>query len=74
MCTLALYYQGDEIEGNVMYGKDEKWIKKKLVKKPEWKRTHARPRHRWEQIIKKWVLRVWTGFIWLRTGSSGGHL
>jgi hypothetical protein len=28
-----------------------------LVRKPEW---------------KKWAVRVWTGFIWLRIGTSGG--
>jgi hypothetical protein len=23
-------------------------------------------------ILKKWGLRLWTGFIWLRIGTSGG--
>jgi len=24
--------------------------------------------------LKKWGLRMWTGFIWLKSGSSGGIL
>jgi hypothetical protein len=27
---------------------------------------------RW--IFKKWLVGVWTGSIWLRTTTSGGHL
>jgi len=25
-------------------------------------------------IFKKWDVRVWTGLIWLRIGTGGGHL
>jgi len=25
-------------------------------------------------ILKKWDLRSWTGSIWLRTGTGGGHV
>ena len=25
-------------------------------------------------IFKKWYVRVWTGSIWLRIGTGGGHL
>jgi len=27
---------------------------------------------RW--IFRKWAVEVWTGSIWLRTGTGGGHL
>jgi hypothetical protein len=27
-----------------------------------------------ERIIEKWIGKIWTGFIWLRTGISGGVL
>jgi hypothetical protein len=27
---------------------------------------------RW--ILRKWNVRAWTGSIWLRIGTSGGHL
>jgi len=27
---------------------------------------------RW--IFRKWDVRVWTGLIWLRIGTGGGHL
>jgi len=27
---------------------------------------------RW--VFRKWDLRVWTGPIWLRIGTDGGHL
>jgi len=25
-------------------------------------------------IIRKWDVGIWTGFIWLRIGTGGGHL
>jgi hypothetical protein len=45
---------------------------KLLVGKPEWNRPLGRPRHRWED--KKYSVKVWTGFIWLRIRISGGIL
>ena len=49
-----------------------------LVGKPEGKRPLGRPRRRWEDNIKmdvrKWGVGVWTGWVWLRIGTSGGHL
>jgi len=49
----------------------------KFVRKPEGKGLLGRPRHRWEDNIKvdlKLCVRMWTGFIWLRIGCSGGIL
>jgi hypothetical protein len=45
----------------------------------EGKRPLERPRHhRWDYNIKIGIkeldVRMWTGFIWLRIGSSGGLL
>jgi len=49
-----------------------------LVGKPEGKRPLVRPRRRREDNIKmifrKWDVGVWTGSIWLRTGTGGGLL
>jgi hypothetical protein len=48
-----------------------------LVGKPEGKRPHGRPRHRWiilKWIFRKWDVGVWTGLIWLRIGTCGGML
>jgi hypothetical protein len=49
-----------------------------LVGKPERKRPLGRPRRRWENNIKKdlqeVVVRGWTGSMWLRIGTGGGHL
>jgi hypothetical protein len=45
------------------------------VGKPEGKRSLGRPRYRWEDIMKmdirKYGLRVWVGFIWLRIVTGG---
>jgi hypothetical protein len=49
-----------------------------LVGKREGKRPLGRPRLegriilRW--IFKKWNVRTWTGSMWLRIGTGGGHL
>jgi len=43
---------------------------------PEGKRPLGRPRHRWgdniKMMLRKYGGKVWTGFIWLTTGASGG--
>jgi len=48
-----------------------------LVGKPEGKRPVGRPRLRREDNIKVNLKEVgwgaWTGLIWLRTGTGGGH-
>jgi hypothetical protein len=45
-----------------------------LVGKPEGNRPPERPGHRWkgnnEMCLKKYGVRVWTGFIWLRIRTS----
>jgi hypothetical protein len=47
-----------------------------LVRKLEWKRPLVRPRNRWsiilDRILGVQIGKVWTGFIWLRIGTSGG--
>ena len=49
-----------------------------LMGKLEGKRPLGRPRRRWEDNIKMDLQEVecglWTGSIWLRTGTDGGHL
>jgi len=51
---------------------------KVLMGKPEGTRPPGRPRRRWNDNIKmhlrKMKVGVWTGSIWLRTGTGGGHL
>jgi hypothetical protein len=48
------------------------------VGKPEGKRPLGRTGHKWENIsqwiLGKWGGNIWTGFIWLRIGISGGLL
>jgi hypothetical protein len=49
-----------------------------LVVKPEGKNHLKDPRVdgriilRW--IFRKWDVRAWTGLMWLRIGTGGGHL
>jgi len=46
-----------------------------LVGKPEGKGPVGRPRRRWGIMIsRKWDVVAWTGWIWLRIGTGGGHL
>ena len=49
-----------------------------LAGKPEGKRQLARPRLNWRIILKwifkKWDVETWTGLIWLRIRTAGGHL
>ena len=49
-----------------------------LMGKPEGKRSLGRPRHRWEDNIKMGLQQLewgaWTGVIWLRIWTRGGHL
>ena len=49
-----------------------------LVRKPEGKRPHGRPRPRWEDYITMDLQKVGGGArnrsSWLRIGTGGGHL
>jgi hypothetical protein len=49
-----------------------------LVGKPEGKGSLGRPRRRWEDGIKRYLMEigwgVWSGFTWLRIGTVGGLL
>jgi hypothetical protein len=64
--------------GHVANIGQERNVYRVLVGKPEGKRPLERPRRRWEDGIKTdlreigWE--VWSGFIWLRIGTSGGLL
>jgi hypothetical protein len=46
-----------------------------LVGKPEGKRLLGRPKCRWMDklgwILERWDGEMWTGLVWLRTGTSG---
>jgi len=57
-----------------MHGEDEKCYKI-LVGKPERKWPLETPRHKWKDnikcVLKRQGMRMKTGFIWLRIGSSG---
>jgi PAS domain-containing protein len=49
-----------------------------LVVKPDGEKPVGRPRRWWEYVLE-WILgecgeKVWTGFIWMRTGTSGRSL
>ena len=49
-----------------------------LVGKPDARRPLVRPRRRWEDNIRMDLQQLecgpWTGSIWLRIGTGGGHL
>jgi len=51
---------------------EKRGVYRGLVGKPEGKRQLGRPRRKW--IFRKWDVGVWTGSLWLRIGTGGGHL
>jgi hypothetical protein len=57
---------------------ERKGVYKVLVGKQEGRRQFGRPRDGWEDNIKMDLQEVgwgaWTGLIWLRIGTFGGHL
>ena len=63
--------------GHVARVEESRSVYRVLVGKPEGERPLGRPRRRWENNIKMDLLAVgcgaWTGSIWLRTGTGGGH-
>ena len=48
-----------------------------MARTPEGKGPLVRPRHRWVDNIKMDIQEVewgaWTGLMWLRIGTGGGH-
>ena len=64
--------------GSVAHMGERRGVYRVLVWKPEGKKLLGRPRRRWEDNIKmdlqKVGWRAWTGSIWLRIGTGGGHL
>ena len=54
---------------------EDRGVHRVLVGKPEGKRPLGRPRHRWEDNIKRKLEGVMgTGWSWLRIGKGGWHL
>jgi hypothetical protein len=55
---------------------DTRGLFRVLMGKPEGKRPLGRPRRRWEDNIKMDLQEVgaWTGSIWFKIGTGGGHL
>ena len=75
---LTKYYSGNQIEMNGICGACSAYGGADLVGKCDGKRPLGKLGHRWEDNIKMdhqevgWV--IWTGLIWLKTGSGGGFL
>jgi len=73
---------GGKIEKNEMGGECGAYVggescAQGLVGEPEGQRPLARPRCRWEDIIKMYLREVGgveTGWSWLRIGGDGEHL
>jgi hypothetical protein len=84
MCTCYEIYLGDKIKKNEMswscsiYMGESRDAYRILVRKSEGMRPLGRPRHRWEINIKMDLQEVgwgaYSGLIWLRRGTGGGHL
>jgi hypothetical protein len=64
--------------GHVACIGESRGVYRVLVGKPEVKSPLRRHKRRWEDNIKMDLREVgrgvWTGSIWLRTGTGGGHL
>jgi len=45
-----------------------------LLGKPEGRRSLGRPRRRWVDNIRRWVVGVWTGLGWPWIETGGGRL
>jgi hypothetical protein len=67
-----------KLAGYVARTRETRIAYKILVRKPEGKITHGRPRRRWKYNIRIDLKRnragMRTGCIWLRIGTSGGLL
>jgi hypothetical protein len=66
------------LAGHIARMEEMRGVYRVLVEKPEGRGRLGRPRRRWEDNIKMDNQEVgrgaWTGSIWLRTGTGGGHL
>jgi hypothetical protein len=75
---LTKYYSGNQIELNGMCGACSAYGGADLVGKPDGKKPHGKPGHRWEDNIKmdhqEVGLVTWTGLIWLKIRTGGGLL
>jgi len=65
--------------GRVAHMGERRGIYRVLVGIPEGKRPLGRPRHRWEDNIKRWIFKkwgggAWNGSSWHRIGTGGRHL
>jgi hypothetical protein len=64
--------------GHVARMGEGRGVHRVLVGKIEGRRPLGRPKRRWEDNIKMDLQEVgwgaWTGLIWLRIGTGGGHL
>jgi hypothetical protein len=74
---------GDKIAKNAMAGSccaygGRRDLYRVLVGKPEGKTQLGRSKRRWgiilRSIFRMWVVGLWTGSIWLRIETGGGHL
>ena len=83
MRGLSKNYSDDQLEKNEMGGRcsaygGEKGAYRVLAGKPEGKRALGRTELCWDEDFKGDVQKVgfgaWTGLIWLRIGTGGGHL
>jgi len=64
--------------GHVTGTGERRWVYRIMVRRPEGKRPLGRPRRSWKDNIKidlqEVGFGVWTGSIWLRIRTVGGHL
>ena len=60
--------------GRVARVDERRGVYRVLMGKPEGKRTGINGRIIVRQIFRKWDVGVWTGSIWLRRTTSGGHM
>ena len=70
--------RGMKLVGHVARMGERRGAYRALVGKPEGKTVLGRPWRRWDYYIKLDLQEVgngaWTGLIWLRIGTGGGHL
>ena len=86
LLNFSLYCAGDRLINSrrlrwvwhVARMRERRGVYRVLVGKPEGKRPLGRSRHRLEDNIQMHVQEVgygvWTGWSWLRIGTSVGHL